>query len=72
MAEMKKYFFEDLKNKEKEKLITPFVETLDFLVRKMMQQNIAPKEFLALYLLSIPSKIEIKEMAKKRKRKRKK
>ena len=72
MAEMKKYFFEDLKAKEKEKMITPYVETLDFLVRKMMQQNIAPKEFLALYLLSIPSKNDIKKMAKNRKRKIKK
>ena len=69
MGKMKQYYFEDLKISEKEKIIEPFLQTLDILTRKMIQLNLDPKSFYALYLLSVPGNEDVKEMLKKRKQK---
>ena len=55
MAE-EQYYFDKLDNKRKEEIVKPFVETLDLLVNRMLEQNISPKEFLALYIMALPSK----------------
>ena len=62
MGKTKEQFFDKATDKQKEKIIRPFIETLDILVTKMLEQNIAPREFLALYILAIPSKKEFQKM----------
>ena len=66
---MKEQYFDKATDSDKEKIIKPFVETLDILCQKMLEQNIAPREFLALYILAIPSKEDFIKAAENKNKK---